>query len=66
MPRNVYEAAVVWAGQAKTSTFWYPIDDLDHSARRAQQASNSNASTMNANRHIQNTIAASPIGLSVE
>ncbi|EGG07444.1 uncharacterized protein MELLADRAFT_35562, partial [Melampsora larici-populina 98AG31] len=43
MPRNVYEAAIVWAGRGKGSTFWYPTDEHDHASRRAQQTSNQTA-----------------------
>ncbi|KAG0139941.1 hypothetical protein CROQUDRAFT_693502 [Cronartium quercuum f. sp. fusiforme G11] len=66
MPRHVYEAAVIWAGQGKASTFWHPNDNVDHSARHPQQVSNNNHLTTPSTRQLQSMTAASPVGLSVE
>lgn len=67
MPRNVYEAAIVWAGRGKGSTFWYPTDDHDHASRRAQQASNqTSAAAITSGRQFQTAVATPPTGLSVD
>ncbi|KAH9814833.1 hypothetical protein DFH28DRAFT_1126757 [Melampsora americana] len=66
MPRNVYEAAIVWAGRGKGSTFWYPTDEHDHASRRAQQLSSQTSTAVTSGRQFQATVATPPIGLSVE